>query len=368
MKLTTSKYWRVDFFSVTGIEKTSEGFWKVSGTAAAVGPMEYQDEEGNGHTEYADAAVLSNYAQGLIGKPVTNGHPPEGKVLPENYKVYVVGTVLECWYDSDLQQLKVVIMVNDADAQRSIDMGRVQLSPGYFATLGEAPPEIDADYLQVARDYNHLAIVDKARGGDTVRLHLDSEGHMTIRNDASDPKAKADEEKEDKKNKDGEENEDAEKGSNEDGLKEKYDALQAKYDALKAKMDAMEEKKDGEEENKDGFNTDAAFASAVADHMRVIDVAKRMGIKVDPSQPTSALKRAIVREKMGGTLRNDSQTYVDAAFDALVDLFPEENSVDHLAAGFRGDTAPTVPDDRYGSLDDLIDPTEQLRQGALTNG
>jgi hypothetical protein len=362
MKLPTNKYWRVDFFGVTGVEKTSEGFWKVSGTAAAVGPMTYTDEEGNSHVEYADAAVLANYAPALVGKPVTNGHPSEGKVVPENYKTHVVGTVLEAWFDADLGQLKVVIMVNDADAQRAIDSGRVQLSPAYFVTLGESSPDWDADYLQVARDYNHLAIVDKARGGDSARLHLDSEGHMTtVRNDAADKPAKedAEEEREDKQREDAEKRED---------LQKKLDALQAKYDALKAKMDAEEKDKEDGEEKKDGFNSDAAFAAAVADHMRVIDVARRMGIECDPAQPTSVLKRTIVREKMGGTLRNDSQTYVDAAFDALVDLFPEANTVDHLAAGFRGDTAPTVPSDRYGSLDDLIDPTEQLRKGAMTNG
>lgn len=365
MKLPTIKYWRIDYWDVTGIQETSEGFWKITGTAAKVGPLPYMDQDGNEHVEYADAAVLKNYARGLVGKPVTDGHPPEGKVTPGNFKHLVVGTVLEAWFDSETEELKVVLMVNDADAQASIGRGRVQLSPGYFATLGEAPEGVDATYLQVTRDYNHLALVDEARGGDSVRLHLDEAGHMTVlRNDAADPKADKEEKADGEPKEDGNEKYDA--------LKEKHDALQAKYDAMKSKLDAMEkdgEHEDGEDKPKnDGFS-EADFSRLFADHSRALNVATRLGIRVDDAETTLAIKTKVIKEKMG-ELRNDSKVYIDAAFDAVAELYPAKDSVEKLATSFRGDGSHLVDSDKYGSLDfdKLVSPNDRYRKGVNNDG
>lgn len=356
MNLKMIKYWRVDSsFKVAGITVTDEGFWEIEGVAATVGPMVYVDADGNEHIEYVTPAVLKDYAHALAGKPVTNDHPPR-RVNPENYKVYTIGTVLAAWYDDETGQLRVNLVVNDADAQSDIDRGRIELSPGYLAGISEPPPDFEheADYIQVSRTYNHLAIVDEARGGATVRLHLDSKGDASMQK-------KEDEEKEDLKNEDMKEKYDA--------LKEKYDALQAKHDALAAKMDAMKEKADSEEEEKadeeekenaDSVDFDTRFAEAFEEHRRATEAAERLGIEVGRKDSTFTIKQKVASSKLGKNFRADaSKEYVEAAFDSVVELYPSRDSVENLSV-LRNDGV-TKTNDEYGFLDEVVDPLESLK-------
>lgn len=355
MNLKMTKYWRVDSsFKVAGITVTDEGFWEIEGVAAVVGPMVYVDAEGNEHIEYATPAVLKDYAHTLVGKPVTNDHPPR-RVNPGNYKVYTIGTVLAAWYEDETGQLRVNLVVNDADAQSDIDRGRIELSPGYLAGLSEPPPDFEheADYIQVSRTYNHLAIVDEARGGGTVRLHLDSKGDASMK----------DKEKDDKTKEDAKENFDA--------LKEKYDALQAKYDALAAKMDAMQEKKDAEDEEKedadkekenaDSVDFDTRFAEAFEEHRRAVEAAGRLGVEVGRKDSTFSIKQKVATAKLGKNFRADaSKEYIEAAFDSVVELYPSRDSAENLSGVLRNDGVQTN-DGEYGFLDNVVDPLESLK-------
>ena len=353
MNLKMIEYWRVDFsYDLGGIKVSDEGFWEVNGVAATAGVLVYETVDGERHKECATPEVLQNYAEGLVGKPVTNGHPPE-KLTPENYKQFVVGAVLQAWYDTDTGELKVRLAINDADAQQDIDRGKVELSPGYFATVAPPPENFefdDVDGVQISRKYNHLALVDAARGGETVRLHLDSQGNLM-----KDDDKKKDEEKK-------------------DGYKEKYDALKEKYDAMQAKMDAMtskndeDKKKDGEKddedkEKKDGDREDSIdrlVAQRYEDYANARRAADRFGIKVEQGESAFDIKKRIVQEKTG-KLRNDSKSYVDTAFDAVCEVFPEQDSLEHLAETFRGDSK-SGSEDRWGlDLDELVDPLQMYR-------
>lgn len=359
MNLKMIKYWRVDnSFKTTGITVTDEGFWEIEGVAAVVGPMTYVDAEENEHTEYVTPQVLEDYAHALVGKPVTNDHPPR-RVNPDNYKTYTIGTVLDAKYDPESEELRVRIVVNDADAQSDIDRGRIELSPGYLAGLSEPPPDFEheADYIQVSRTYNHLAIVDEARGGANVRLHLDSKGDASME--------KEEQEKEDMKKEDMQEQLDA--------MKEQYDALQAKYDALQAKMDAMEEKEDEEEEKMDeeeermdGLSFETRFAEAFEEHRRAIEAAERFGVEVGRKDSTFTIKQKVASSKLGKNFRADaSKEYIEAAFDSVVELYPARDSVESLSV-LRNDGV-TKSNDEYGFLDDVVDPLESLKAKRSNN-
>lgn len=359
MKLPVYEFWRLDFaYDIQGIKVSDEGFWEVTGVAAIVGPLVYLTEDGERHTEYATAEVLANYAKGLVGKPVTRNHPPE-KVTPENFKEYVVGTVLDCWFDTKTEELKVKLAINDADAQQDIDRGVVELSPGYYATFAPPPEDFEheADGIQITRKYNHLALVEEARGGPKARLHLDSKGNLM---------KKKDEKKEDKKHED-------EYKEKYDALKKKHDALQAKVDAMQAKMDAMEKKEDGEkkedeeEKKKDGERNDSVdidllVAQRFEDYRLAREAAERFNVDVADASSAFEIKKKVVLAKTG-KLRQDSKDYVDTAFDAVCEVFPAQDSVEHLSDVFRNDGASSTNYEGYGiDFDNLIDPLDAFKR------
>jgi hypothetical protein len=360
------KFRRIDTFAAQSskVEVTPEGFWMVEGTAAVVGAMTYTDAEGAEHTEYVSSDVLKAAAQGLIGRPVVLEHPAEGEVNSQNFKMHTIGTVLESWFDEEAQENRVRVVINDLDAQNMIDRGIVGLSPGYLAGVEEAPEDVDADYIQTSRVYNHLAVVENARGGEKARLHLDSKGHVTmgIRKDACGPKKDgADEEKEDAKM------------TLDEALK-MIDELQGQLDALMAatveKEDEMSSDPEDGEEKEDEYEKEdaeqkmdsASFARMYAAHRRALEVAGAYGIAVSEETPTAEIQKAVVASQVK-SMRNDSAAYVEAAFDILAERAPRLNSVEHLAQSFRYDGVASRPSDEIK----LMDPLDAYRNRNRSN-
>lgn len=365
-KLSLAKFHRIDTFAARSskVEVTPEGFWMVEGTAAVVGAMTYTDSEGAEHTEYVSADVLKAAAKGLIGRPVVLEHPAEGQVDSRNFKLHTIGTVLDSWFDEEAQENRVRVVINDLDAQNMIDSGIVGLSPGYLAGVEEAPADVDADYIQTSRVYNHLAVVENARGGEKARLHLDSKGHVTmgIRKDASGPKLdEAEEKKEDG-------------AMTLDEALKMIDELQGQLDALmastvekedeKSEMDAEEEKKEDEKEDEEPEHKmdSATFARMYAAHRRALEVAEAYGVAANEETPTSEIHKAVVASQVK-SMRNDSSAYIEAAFDILAERAPRPNSVEHLAQSFRYDGVSARPADEI----QLMDPLDAYRNRNRSN-
>lgn len=140
--------------------------------------MEYRDSRGNVRREYVSAECLADSADGLARCPVTLEHP-DGEVDASNVDTLGVGDV-----DGLVEQerrggfVRVKLAVRRKDALDAVRAGKVELSPGYRVqidpTPGEHPVYGRYDCSQVRREYNHLAIVDTARGGHEVRLRTDS--------------------------------------------------------------------------------------------------------------------------------------------------------------------------------------------------
>jgi len=100
------------------------------------------------------------------GKPVADDHPPGGKITPDNFKKYTVGTVMNPRrgdgrrYDSNFMYAD--LLVKDQLAIHSIRTGKREVSSGY-----------DAEYVQDAPGQgrqrnivgNHVALVHKGRCG-----------------------------------------------------------------------------------------------------------------------------------------------------------------------------------------------------------
>lgn len=348
-------------FRTTNVRVTREGFWEIEGIAAKVGPLRYEKPDGTVRVEYVTEDVLRDHVETIIGMPVTLGHPPS-PVDPDNYQDYSVGTVKDAWYDEDDQVLRVKVMLKDREAQNEVDKGQIELSPGYKAK--KEPPTtdsgIDADLVQMARTYNHLAIVEAARGGEEVKLQLDSKGNVIMNLDSEEEKDSEEEEQdeeeteeedseEEKQDEEESEEEDEEEGESLDELKEKYDELKEKYDRLKGRADQMEE----DTENKDSL--DESVPRKMEEWSRVKRVASAAGVDYQDKSISQVKREVVARE--AGELNNDSKGYIDGRFDEISKKYPEQNSAQHLSNTFNRDNM-----DNDNSLD-LVDPLDSLKEG-----
>lgn len=177
--------YRHDRASLRSPTVTTQGFLRVDGYIGRVGIYEYPNGDGTTRRELrppeevgAPEALASADAA-----PVTVGHPAE-EVTAENVRRHEVGTVSgEARMDGDHAAASMVI--KDARAIKQVRAGKQELSPGYRVDLDETPgadrrygypgnPEGRWDAIQRNIRVNHIAIVDRARGGATVRLRMDA--------------------------------------------------------------------------------------------------------------------------------------------------------------------------------------------------
>lgn len=171
---------RYDRGNVLAPRVTEEGFLLVTADFAKPGVMAYRHADGSvtrellPEEELHDADSLATLAL----KPVTLEHP-RGNVTPETHadtSVGSTGEIIEVVREGGYARVKLV--VRDREAIDAVRGGKVEVSPGYRVQLDSTPgvhPVYGAyDAVQRRRRYNHLALVDQARGGPDIRLHLDS--------------------------------------------------------------------------------------------------------------------------------------------------------------------------------------------------
>ncbi len=143
------------------------GWMTVTGTAALVGVLAYP--HGN---EFVPAETLADVS-GLVGLPVTIQHRKDGELLDvDTTSEEQVGTVIEAKFDGSRQRVKM--RITDRAGISALQSGTHELSPGYDLTEIERRTGVfdGKDYVTVQkkRKYNHLAIVDRARGGREARV------------------------------------------------------------------------------------------------------------------------------------------------------------------------------------------------------
>jgi len=105
-------------------------------------------------------------------RPVTLDHPPE-MVDASNWKKYAVG---QCGGDiaRDGDFIRIPMTIMDQDAIDAIKDGKAQLSVGYSSKIlfeqGQAPDGQIYDAVQTNIRVNHVAVVDRARGGSKLKF------------------------------------------------------------------------------------------------------------------------------------------------------------------------------------------------------
>lgn len=106
------------------------------------------------------------------GVPVTMGHPDD-MVSPETWKDVAVGEVGDDVM-RDGEFVRVPMMLRDAAAIAAVEAGTRELSMGYTAHVemqdGVSPSGEVYDAVMSNFRMNHVAVVDRARGGEELRI------------------------------------------------------------------------------------------------------------------------------------------------------------------------------------------------------
>lgn len=162
-------------------EMTPEGFLIVEITFARCGVYEYEQPDGSVRLELVLDDELHDPAslETMRYKCVTSEHP-EDDVTSANVRELSVGDVPETPRVIEGGLVSVKAVVKDARAVAEIRSGeRDKASPGYTLraldeTPGTHPIYGRYDAIQRGRVYNHLALTEAPRGGDGMRVRLDS--------------------------------------------------------------------------------------------------------------------------------------------------------------------------------------------------
>ena len=172
---------------------TGDGYLVSSARVARTGIQDYAGHELDRpdmpnvrvyrpESEVFAADALRSYAH----RPVTNNHPDEN-VDVNNWKRYGAGmTGDEVMRDGEYIRVPLTLM--DAEAVNDFRAGKRELSMGYSCQIdfqdGVTPDGEQYDAIQSKLRMNHLALVDRARGGEGLKIG-DHEPKDTIMQDTT---------------------------------------------------------------------------------------------------------------------------------------------------------------------------------------
>ncbi len=162
------------------------GWLKADALIARTGIQLYRRADGSVQREFRppeevfDSASLASFKM----VPVTDEHP-SGLLDAKNARTYQRGHLGEA-ITKDGNKVRATLLITDGELVKKVLAGKTQLSAGYVCDLEDTPGEWMGeryDCIQRAPRGNHVAIVDRARGGAELCLKLDSEAAESIRAD-----------------------------------------------------------------------------------------------------------------------------------------------------------------------------------------
>jgi hypothetical protein len=320
---------------IRSFKKTDEGYLEVVAPVAKVGVMTYLTSNGNKIIEYVPSYALfdSKSIDSLRLKPVTLTHPTD-LLNSENFKENAVGYVSETVFEEG-QFLVAKFLVTDKTAISHIETGLcTELSCGYEAEVeeneGETEDGIAYDTMQTYRKYNHLSLVNKARGGSELSIKLDGcDGFIITKQEDTNSMKKTiridgvDHELEN----DAIVNHIATLTKRTDSLETELSNEKKNSVTIKAKLDSVE----AELSKVKSVNVDAEVAKRVDSRLALIAKAKPiLGEELKMDSSDDEIKKAVIlaiqpTAKFDGIDEKELPIYLNARFDACVELIPELN-------------------------------------------
>lgn len=169
-----------DRVSVTATRRTADGYLVADAKVARTGIQIYTGAEVGRPDipivrlyrppeEVFSQDAMTSYAY----RPLTIDHPAKKVVDIDNWKAVAVGnTGAEVVRDGDFVRVPLVMM--DAAAIKAYEAGKRELSMGYTSEIvfgdGVTPDGQPYDAVQTQLRMNHLAVVDRGRGGRELRI------------------------------------------------------------------------------------------------------------------------------------------------------------------------------------------------------
>ena len=350
---------RYDVSAIQNYEFTDEGYLRVKARIARTGIQSYTDANGGIRLEYRpeEEVAASTALDSFREKCVTREHPP-ALLDASNTKDYAIGfTSADVSYSEGF--VESTLTVTDKETIDEIMRGNVrEVSCGYKVDYSPEPGITSDgqhyDGIQKNIRGNHVAIVNRARGGAQVRLMLDSadaavndlithsQGAVMSANIAfdgvsfeADPALAA---------AISAERDDA-KGSYAD-MKRQYEDAMAEASKMKEEMDAMEKEMKGKCDSAEGradalSEENAALKSDLeaAKQVNVDSLVEERIALIDKARPSldSAFDFAgkSVREIMEASIKavrgdanlsDRSDDYVTAMFDTLAETAARDDS------------------------------------------
>jgi len=352
-------------------ERTPEGFLKGRAIVTSIGVFQYLDASGEMHGElrHPDDVFDGASLESLKMKPLTNDHPTS-IVTPENIKELTVGNLGSnpsftkqlnnpggSWNRDDEitdgQHVAIDMVINEPEAIKSVLEGKRSLSCGYTCDLEQAPEGavylgMPYKYIQKNIRYNHVAIVDRARAGDTARIRMDSadcalhidktiplkeeEAMETIKIDGVDYQAEA------------------RVIENLTKAEERADGLQSELTRIKAAQSTLEAERDTAKARVDQLETElktkmdaSSIQAAVAKRLTLERAAAdaKVDFKADESD-LDIQKKVIQKAFPKMDLKDRDAGYVAAAFDSALQTIEKSDNADADKRQLTADSTDTT--------------------------
>lgn len=332
------------------------GFLQVLANLTRTGVFTYfEKDEKNGTTRIIrqlrlpDEVFSTESMETLVGLPVTNNHPSEMEINRNNASDYIVGMTSDqpkkvlapVQGDKEDYIQQKLTLFDDATIKQMVDGGKREMSLGYTCYLEDSSGEWNGqsyDYIQRDIRYNHLSLVDRARGGASCRVLIDGQDkhklHAVCDGLAIDHKNNGDDLTMKILIIDGVEHKVSEEvyASYMQSKKalvdseEKIDQAQKEVDKLQASNDDLKEQL--EKKNNDSVD-DKKIKEAVKNRVKL----ESQGLKVlGDSVDLSELSDREIKEKCINKLRKEvkldgkSEDYVNARFEIALEDFKPGNS------------------------------------------
>jgi len=277
--------------------------------------------------------------------PITNDHPTE-KVTPDNIDKLQVGVTGEdvcradfCgeegayMYKTDGTQVTIPLKITRRDAIDAVMAGKRALSCGYACDLEMASGTwggVHYDAIQRNIRYNHVAIVDRGRAGDTAVIKMDNAFVPTYMEVVDSAPIK-----EDKK-------EVLDKEANmpkslvldsttyevDEKVADAFAAMTAKCDTLEGQLIAKDTQIESLQKQMSGMIKADELSVQVREYQAVKETANKFSVSLDEDMSIMDMKKAIVKvaiPALADSIDQKSDDFINGVFSSCDSLTPVKN-------------------------------------------
>lgn len=331
----------------TKFVKDADGCLVGRAVVTTIGVFSYMNADGSVINELRlPEEVFSKEAlDSLCMIPVTLGHPAEF-VTPDNVGALQVGTTGESvsrveFYSGDTYssgtgdgtQVTIPLRITKKEAVDAVEGGRRALSCGYSTDLEKVSGVwcgMHYDAIQRNIRYNHVAIVDAGRAGDSAIIRMDDAFVPVCRYGSMDRR--------------GSMNRtlvvDSVSYECDEKVCDHVDALVRENDKMQGQLDAAQLRVKQLEADMAGMIKKEDLSAMVREYQAVKDTADKFGVAIADSASLLDAKRAVMKvvlPSLAQKIDGGSEEYVNGLFDTAKDLAPR---VADSAAGHAGSDAP----------------------------